>query len=245
MGNERTEQHGQEAEQEGCSSASQETARGVEINIDMSITPHFPRTGRERPVAELTRPDGRFSNCFRLDPQDGKWKTLEAEDLQAGYCHADADLSPSVPPKIRERITVAQNLAFYGWFCYEFSTISLFWSLSCIEMALWYKFIEMLPGPLEIVHKSQTEKVSIAEAERKLRQGWRIVGMAKFNFSFRSLLTWALDAKLLPSGVDVEGILQLRNSMAHPTSFNWVLPPGQALNVYKILLQIVGALWPG
>jgi hypothetical protein len=98
MGNESTEQHGQEAEQQGCSSASQETARGVEINIDMSITPHFPRTGRERPVADLTRPDGRFSNCFRLDPQDGKWKMLEAEDLQAGYCHADADLSPGVPP---------------------------------------------------------------------------------------------------------------------------------------------------
>jgi len=211
----------------------------------MSI-PCFARTGRERSVADLTKPDERFLNFVLPNPLDGKYKMLEAEDLQAGYCQIDADLGSGVPPKIRDRITVAQNLAAYGWFCYEFSTISLFWSLSCIEMALWRKFIEVHPEPLEIVHKKLgTEKVSIGEVERKLRRGWRIVGMPKFNFSFRSLLTWASDAKQLPSGVDVEGVLWLRNSMAHPTRFNWVLPPRQALDAYKTLVQIVGALWPG
>jgi hypothetical protein len=111
---------------------------------------------------------------------------------------------------------------------------------------VWSKFIEMHPGPLEIVHKrsGRTEKAYAAEAEVKLRRGWRIVGLPKFNFSFHSLLTWASDAQLLPVGVDIESILQLRNSMAHPTRFNWVLPPKQAFQSYQLLVQIVVVLWP-
>ena len=51
-----------------------------------------------------------------------------------------------------------------------------------------------------------------------MRRGWRIVGLPKFNRSFHSLLTWASDAQLLPVGVDIESILQLRNfdGPSHP-----------------------------
>ena len=236
---------GQEPAEDCGASPSGEPAFG--ISIDMSIMPHFPRTGRERSVVDLTQPDERFSNCVPVDLEDRiLHHTLEAEDLQAGYCHSEALLTSGVPPEIRERIAMSQNLATYGWFCYEFCTILLFWSLSCIEMAVCSKFIEMHPGPLEIVHKrsGRTEKAYAAEAEVKLRRGWRIVGLPKFNFSFHSLLTWASDAQLLPVGVDIESILQLRNSMAHPTRFNWVLPPKQAFQSYQLLVQIVVVLWP-
>ena len=227
-------------------SQSGETTIGNSIDIDMGVMPFFPRTGRERSVVDLTQPDERFSNCVRLDPEDQRWHILETEDLQAGYCHHEALLTSGVPSEIRERINVSQNLATYGWFCYEFCTISLFWSLSCIEMAVWTKFIELHPGPLEIVYRKsdRKERVFAAEAEPKLKQGWRIVGLPNFNFSLSALLTWASDAQLLPHGVDIEYIRQLRNSMAHPTRFNWVLPPKQAFQIYQLLVQIVVALWP-
>jgi hypothetical protein len=146
---------GGEAAEDSGASPSGETA--FEISIDMSIMPNVPRTGRERLVVDLTQPDERFSNCVVVGPQDRVLHhTLEAEDLQAGYCHSEGLLTSAVPSEIRERVNVSQNLATYGWFCYELCTISVFWALSCIEMALWTKFIELRPGPHEIGLKRES-----------------------------------------------------------------------------------------
>jgi len=68
--------------------------------------------------------------------------------------------------------------------------------------------------------------------------------MPTFNFSLRSLLDWAREADFLPPETNINWILALRNSMAHPTHFNWVLPPGDSLEVFRLLIGIVVKLWP-
>jgi hypothetical protein len=173
-------------------------------------------------------------------------KLIEAEDIQAGFLRAELDLGPNVPLKIRQRVETARNLATYGWFCYELYAVSMFWSVSCIEMALRIKFAELHQGPLTIVHKSKgTTTVGFADLEGRFKKGWRLGGMPTFNrLSFRSLLNWAKEAALLPGTCNTLYLATLRNSMAHPEFFNWVVPAEHARVIFEHLTEIVAGLWP-
>ena len=181
----------------------------------------FPRrslTGQERSLAELTQPDER-SMGYGLD----------VESLQAPYLVIEGRLPLTTPPKLRERIGVARNLAVYGFFCYEFHAVSLFWSVSCIEMALKLKFEEVNPGPFELRRKLDAEEerchVALADLEEKLRMKWKIVDLSFFDFSFKALLMWAFRKSLLPEGMHIP-IQEIVNS--YNNRFALRIFPGQA-----------------
>ena len=158
--------------------------------------PKVPLTCQERSLADLTQPDER-SIGYRLD----------VEALQAPYLAIESRLPATTPEKLRERIAVARNLAVYGFFCYEFHAVSLFWSVSCIEMALKLKFEEVNPGPFEMRRKLDNEeekcRVTMADLEDKLRMKWKIVDLSFFDYSFKALLMWAFRKSLLPEGIDI------------------------------------------
>ena len=167
------------------------TDRGFNLTF-----PKFPLTGQERSLADLTQPDER-SIGYRLD----------VETLQAPYLAIENRLPVTIPAKLRERIAVARNLAIYGFFCYEFHAVSLFWSISCIEMALKLKFEEVNPGPFELRRKldAQEEKcqVTLTDLEDKLRMKWRIAELSFFDYSFKALLMWAFRKSILPQDIEV------------------------------------------
>jgi hypothetical protein len=168
---------------------------GNERGFDLTF-PKVPLTGHERPIADLTAPDER-SVRYRLD----------VEALQAPYLAIEMRLPAATPPKLLERIAVARNLAVYGFFCYEFHAVSLFWAVSCIEMALKQKFEEVNPGPFELRRKldSQEEKSqgALHELEGKLRMKWRITAMPYFDYGFKALLMWAFRESVLPGDIEI------------------------------------------
>jgi hypothetical protein len=47
-----------------------------------------------------------------------------------------------------------------------------------------------------------------------------------------------------PSGVLIEELPKFRNDMAHPESWNLVVPPRSPLGAYELVIDIVGRLWP-
>ena len=168
---------------------------GNERGFDLTF-PKVPLTGQERPIADLTAPDER-SIRYRLD----------VEALQAPYLAIEQRLPATTPPKLLERIAVARNLAVYGFFCYEFHAVSLFWAVSCIEMALKQKFEEVNPGPFELRRKldNQEEKSqgALHELEDKLRMKWRITTMRYFDYGFKALLMWAFRESVLPDDLEI------------------------------------------
>src|ERR1035441_2267620 len=260
----------------------------------------FPKaslTGSEGTAEELSQPDDR--------------NVCDVMYLQAPFLHVEKGLPDTIPEGLRERILVARKLATYGFFCYEFHAVSLFWTVSCIEMALKLKFRELNPGPFRLKRKGkdgaeETCEVFVALLEKRLRERWRIVGMKvkDFDYSFRSFLAWAFSTKLLPddlpipvqeivhgfnnrfalaifadramkdgligpnptlgdlqrcwnglsekqrqhyqykpSAVLIEELPRFRNDMAHPESWNLVLPPRAPLEGYQLLIDIVARLW--
>lgn len=46
-------------------------------------------------------------------------------------------LVPQVPKGVRMHIQTARNLGVYAGFSYDLSAVSAYWSITCIEMALW------------------------------------------------------------------------------------------------------------
>ncbi len=55
-------------------------------------------------------------------------------------------LVPQVPKDIRIRIQTARNLGVYAGFSYDLSAVSAYWSITCIEMALWNRSQEIDPS---------------------------------------------------------------------------------------------------
>jgi hypothetical protein len=68
------------------------------------------------------------------------------EELDRKYWEAEQTLNPDVPLKVRQRITTTRNLAVYGGFSYGLSAVSLYWTTTCIEMALYLKRCEIDPS---------------------------------------------------------------------------------------------------
>jgi len=204
------------------------------------------RTGSERAIADLSRIDERNLGLCKVD-DELNIQVLEPEDIQADFLRAESTLGPNVPIKVQERISVARNLATYAWFSYEFYGVSVFWSLSCVEMALRARFVEMLPEQLKLVKKGvavETAPLSHEIEEKVRRRQVEIEGFPDFNFSLFALLKWAQETNLLPSEADSEAIRKLRNNMAHPRFFNWVVPPSAAIDMFEILIKVVVKLWP-
>ena len=102
---------------------------------------------------------------------------------------------------------MARDLATYGYFCYEFYAVSLFWSVSCIEMALRHKFAECHPGPVSLRRtrngREEVCEVPLNELRSRLRQRWRVRGMEWFDYSFKALLRWAFKTRLLPEDISI------------------------------------------
>jgi len=154
--------------------------------------PLMPTTGKEAPVGALSAPDERSLN-YRLS----------VELLQAPFFKLEERLSPRVPAPLGERVAVARKLATYGFFCYEFHAVSVYWSVSCIEMALKLRFTESQPASVRLTKGKRNSDVPLCQLESHLRRGWRIPGMPDFNYSFKALLAWAFDAGLLPSDIAI------------------------------------------
>ncbi len=165
----------------------------------MDVTfPLVELTGRERSLEELTRPDERIL----------QYSGLTIARLQAPYLTVEARIPAATPAKLRERITATRDLAIHGYFVYEFHAISMFWSVSCVEMALKMKFSEKRPDPITVVRKAadgteETCQIPVAELQDDRRQGWRISDMKDFDYSFKAVLAWAFREGLLPEDVPI------------------------------------------
>ena len=157
----------------------------------------------------------------------------------------ESSLRSSVPEEILKRIRTARNLLVYGAFCYEFVSVAVLWCLTCVEMALWEKFTEVNPGPLPAEDRKGNRVFVVAkQLAFGLPPKYRLVGMPKFNGSFRSLVIWGTEQGLVSEPERLDSMVKLRNSFAHPKEFNTIWSPGMAVTIFQSAIEIIGELWP-
>ena len=86
-------------------------------------------------------------NEYKPDERNLHHPNLTIEDVQAGFLQADMRLSKNIPAKIKERLELARKIGVFAWFQWELYTVSLFWSLTTLEMALRQKYTEVTQNP--------------------------------------------------------------------------------------------------
>jgi hypothetical protein len=160
----------------GQERAQPESAENQEIEMDgFDLT--FPRvapTGEEKPLPELVAPDERIARYgMTVDP------------LQSPFFEIEKRLPKSAPRPLLDRIAVSRQLATYGYFCYGFHAVSMFWSISCIEMALKLKFREVNPGPFRLVRKTKDGIEETTEVAITFLENLRVAGAIPIGTKIR------------------------------------------------------------
>lgn len=112
--------------------------------------PSVQSTGKEESPAALTTPDERSLN-----------QRLTVEALQTPFFDLEERLPSRAPRALYQRLTVARKLATYGFYCYEFHAVSVYWSVSCIEMALKLRFAETQPESITLSKKNKSADVPL------------------------------------------------------------------------------------
>jgi hypothetical protein len=203
---------------------------------DLSF-PVCSKTGREKSIEELSLLDSRVEI----------YRGLAVKDVQSCFLEAEEKLSAGVPADLQKRLVTARELGTYGYFQWSFFTVSLFWSLTIIEMALRLKFHQVKPPPYVLCKKKQTrtENIPLWGLDRLFNKGWRVTGMNDFNGSFRSLMSWAVEEKLIPPDIPIH-LQELRNRFNH--RFFYEIFPKRALDKGLALpkaptLEDIQALW--
>jgi hypothetical protein len=211
----------------------------MERGFDVTF-PNIPLTGNEKTLAQLIQPDER-SVGYGFD----------VGTLQSPYLEIEKRLPDAIPKPLRGRIEVSRQLAVYGYFCYEFHAVSMFWSISCLEMALKLKFRELNPGPIRLARKSkdgneETCEVPLTLLEKRLRERWRIPAMKDFDYSFRAFLAWAFRSGLLPDDLPIpvqEIVNAFNNRFTLEIFFDRALKEGM-IGPNPTLGEIIGC-WDG
>ena len=112
-------------------------------------------------------------------------------------------------------------------------------------MALWEKFAELHPGPIIVKDpKGNTETITANHLASRLQGRFRINGMPRFNGSFRSLVNWAAEERIVKDPGMLVGMVKLRNSFAHPKEFNTVWNPAMAVTMFQAAVDVINHLWP-
>ena len=128
--------------------------------------------------------------------------------LSLHYLAIETRLSAAVPAKLRERIITTRELAVHGYFVYEFHAVSMFWALTCVEMALKMRFADQCPDPITVIRKAadgteESLQIAVNELQDYRRLKWRFSGMKGFDYSFQALLSWAFREGLLHEDIPI------------------------------------------
>jgi hypothetical protein len=70
----------------------------------------------------------------------------DVAELDRMFRAVEMTLVPQVPKDVRMRIQTARNLGVCAGFSYDLSAVSAYWSINCIEMALWNRSQEIDPS---------------------------------------------------------------------------------------------------
>jgi hypothetical protein len=81
--------------------------------------------------------DPRYRDHVVLDAVTGTYRPMSLQDMRDMV--APIELTPSVPPSIREQFDIARNAFVYSWFVYEFATLAEQQGYTVLEMALRHR----------------------------------------------------------------------------------------------------------
>jgi len=163
---------------------------------------------------------------------------------------ADIQLIPTVPEDVQKVFKRAKDLYTFGYFRYQFFTISEHYAYLALESAIKHRYILSLGDKAILMNRrGETKEISQPSYERirdfcweNRKLGWSArhikVNNEPFPHSMPKLLNWLVSKKIITKwerGLFDTGIY-LRNVLSHPETASTTMPDAKTLKqvAYKI-----------
>jgi hypothetical protein len=116
-----------------------------------------------------------------------KAMNITIKSLEEGL--SKVDISSKVPKKIREMLDFAKKICIYGYYEYEFYTLSTIYLFLLTETAIKERFLEELPEECILTKKTQKKivKKHYSTIYDSLLKHWKIEGFEDVNQSLKSI----------------------------------------------------------
>ena len=159
---------------------------------------------------------------------DQRSEHLSLEWLQARV--SNIKIIPDVPDPIRQEFQRAKDLFIFGYFKYEFFTISSHYALLAHETAMKQKYVQSLGGKAVITYGNEIHEIleptyfqlSNFIYEMKKNKHWKLeevkVNNEKFPRNVNQVINWLVVNKKIKKwkGKMDDIIKNVRNSLSHP-----------------------------
>jgi len=213
--------------------------------FNLKIDPIFP-------ADELLEQDKRVRSFVRLI--NGGSRPTTIEDLQADV--ASTQLMPTVPEDVKRVYERAKELYIFGYFRYDFFTISRHYAYLALESAIKNRYYQSF-GKEVILSNRKGKQVKMGGIDHKTvihfclrnrRDGWNyhevLADGKKFALTKRELLDWLVQNKIITMWERrlCEHGLQQRDFLSHQT-FSPVDIPGWALRSIEEVAALINKMF--
>lgn len=155
---------------------------------------------------------------------------------------ADIQLIPKVPEDVKRVFKRAKDLYVFGYFRYEFFTVSEHYAFLALESAIKHRYILSLGGTAVLTNrKGETAEISQPSYEgiwrfcKSNRKAWDArkikVNDMRFPYNMQRLLDWLVNTNLIAKWERdlLDAGVYLRNSLSHLEMASITLPGPQVL----------------
>lgn len=179
------------------------------------------------PYNEFLKPDHHIFN-------------LDFEDLQRNV--ANIQLIPLVPDEVKSVFKRAKDLFIFGYFRYEFFTISQHYAFLALESAVKHRYIKSLGKEVILTDKKNKDLTHILTSPTYhsiesfgMKKGWNkstlLANNKPFPYSMRKLIDWLEENHLIRKWEKQSygAGLQLRHYLSHPERPSVFMPDSKML----------------
>jgi len=198
------------------------------------------------PFSEITKMDERLGSCFSLAEGEG------VEQLQNEV--ANIQLIPPVPEDVKRVFRRAKDLHIYGFFRYNFFTISQHYAYLALESAIKNRYYQSFGDESTLSNqKGKTTKIGRLDHQRVIdfcreRKDWNPytlqINGEPFAYTTRNLLDWLVKKRILNiwERKQCENGMRFRHLMSHITSPS-IFPPIYSVMALEFVADIINRLY--
>jgi hypothetical protein len=180
----------------------------------------------------------------RLDPRN---RSLSVDMKQLESAISTVQLSAKIPQGIREMIDLAKRVFLYGYYEYDFFTLSVQYLFLVAETAAKERILCVLPEDCRLTKgkKSKLVRKNCHTIYENLQKRWVIEGFTEINRTFDSILKFLKAREILPQRISVQfldSLRQLRNNAAHLTGKD-ALHPATVVPAFHMVIDFTNCLF--
>jgi hypothetical protein len=178
---------------------------------------------------------------------DPRTLSLNIDMKQLENAISAVQMSEKIPQGIKEMIDLAKRVFLYGYYEYDFYTLSAQYLFLVAETAAKERLLHVLPKECRLIRgkKSKVVRKNCHTMYENLQKRWVIEGFPEINRTLDSILKFLKAREILPQRISMhflDSLRQLRNNAAHLTGKD-ALHPATIIPAFHMVIDFTNCLF--